>query len=1720
MKHFKLKALPALLLAASLQAQAQTQLPTNMSVVSGQASAQTNGKQLTVTSSANTILDWRSFSIGADSAVRFNQPSSGSSVLNRVSGNDPSSILGSLSSNGQVWLLNPNGVLFGTHARVDVAGLVTSTLNIANDGWLAGRHVFSGTGGGIVNQGEIRSSTGGRVALIASSVSNEGLIAAPGGQIVLAAGASVELVDTGAPNLAVKVSAPTGQAMNLGTLSAGRVDVMAAAVNQQGIVEAQDIVLQADGRLTLAVGSRTSADGAQGGTVKLLGREIELQDGANVSASGAQGGGTVLVGGGAQGRDASVPNADGVYFAPGASISADAIAQGDGGHIVLWGNVATRAYGSLSACGGAQGGRGGLIETSGHWLDARPTHLDVSAPFGAAGTWLLDPYDITISDAVGDAGYNVATFTATANSATMASATIASALQQGTNVTVSTGAGGGQAGNITVAGATISPSLSSTAALTLNAAGDIVINNSTMSTASLGSLNVNLNAGGSGQGGIVLSSANISTGGGNIALTGSGHAGTPDGVKMTSTTLSAGAGNVNISGTTSVAGGRGVALDVAGSANNVYGNSILIKGTSSAGTGVLIGSVNISSGLSATLSGTGGINGLELDFNGGNSALSLSTSSGLVLTGSSTGTGYGVLVNAPGTANNVLSVGSGTVQINGANNAGGSQAVALLGSSSGSMVNVGTGGLALNATGGGMLLQNVSMMGETATFDARSDSSLVINGGYLWSSNQLGLHAQNITLQGALTLSAGAASGTGIQIDGASAGGPAQSFVNQAGANVFSLSGARWIVYLADATSPGNLGLGGLSYSFVRYSATNGPSDWANDVGNGIVSAALEYANLAGTVAPRAYDGTTTATVQNLKLTLSVPGDYAAAPANYSASFLDKNAGTAKPVVFALQSPLSASDATGHPVYGYIVQSATVGNITPALLSGTVTAANKVYDATTQAALTVGAITGFVGTETVGVAGIGNFSDKNVGNGKTVSASYQLSDGLNGGLASNYQFAASNSPITANISPATIGLRATAANKTYDGSTTATISASAITALGNDQVTLNAGTASFSDKNVGTNKPVSLSGFTLSGADAGNYLLLLPSTLTASITPALISFTATVQNKVYDGGVSATISAGSVTPIGKDQLTLQNGSAAFVDRNTGNNKAVLLSGYSLSGADAGNYQLVLPTLTASITPATLTYMADPTAVQVGAPFPVFGGRVNGFVAGDTQAAVTTGVLVFTPGVASSAVGGLYALTGSGLSATNYQFVQAPGNATALGIVDPGSAVAQAQAAVQATNGMQSQPDFSPDFSPNSIPGAIPGASSGPGRSVVLTDGTGHAASAGLLDLTPPPLAPQSGAAPNFDSLPLASLTPQFVADTLGARVTFMNQVLGNGLAQLEADPAAADVPPCKSLKEASAGLCLVTEALKIEARRQLAQQAAAPAPAPAPGAAPATAPGAAPTPAPAPVLAATPLPEPAPAPLFSSRKVKSAALPEIRRKIAVLIGQSAYTDKSIPALANAGSDAHAVAQTLSSQLGYETVVLDNPSKEQMIATLNRLALEAGEQDSVIIYYAGHGAQVDATGQGYWLPASADANQAKTWISNADIGRLVQQVGARQVALISDSCYSGALVSGPKIRGASGAVNPAELLSRRAAVVMSSGGNEPVFDAGRGGHSLFAWSLMRNLEQVTAWQLGGNLFERIRFSVARELPQRPQYGAAQGSFEGGDYFFEFRQLDLL
>ena len=416
--------------------------PLGPKVVSGQASFTAQGKTLTVTNSDRAIINWQDFSIAGGELTRFIQPTATSAVLNRVVGNNPSAIYGALQSNGRVYLVNANGIFIGPTATIDVNGLVASTLNISDSDFKAGRINFSGgpLAGRIENQGAIRTPAGGSIYLIAPDVTNSGVINAPNGDILLAAGRQVSLVESTTPEIAVVVSAPENEALNLGRIiaEAGRIGIYGGLIRHRGIVSADSAVMDKTGAIhfratkdiTFDKDSVTTANGPKGGnitvqstegttlvsgaveakgssdrggTIQILGARVGVIDAAQIDASGEQGGGTVLVGGDYQGKNPAVQNAEATYLGKDAVIKADAVANGDGGKVILWANDGTRFYGSISARGGANGGNGGFAEISGKKNLGFHGFVDLSARKGKAGTLLLDPNDLYVGHNPGGA---------------------------------------------------------------------------------------------------------------------------------------------------------------------------------------------------------------------------------------------------------------------------------------------------------------------------------------------------------------------------------------------------------------------------------------------------------------------------------------------------------------------------------------------------------------------------------------------------------------------------------------------------------------------------------------------------------------------------------------------------------------------------------------------------------------------------------------------------------------------------------------------------------------------------------------------------------------------------------------------------------------------------------------------------------------------------------------------------------------------------------------------------------------------------------------------------------------------------------------------------------------------------------------------------------------------------------------------------------------------
>jgi filamentous hemagglutinin family protein len=443
-------------------ARADNVLPRGGTVATGSISiGAPAGNGLTVTQgSARGIINWNSFSVGQSNSVTFVQPNASSATLNRVTGSTTSTIAGQIRSNGQVYLVNPNGIAITATGSVKVGGgFVGSTLGITDQNFMDGKQSFSGDGAsaGVTNAGHIQTRTKGFVALVGGTVDNSGTISVPLGKVGLGSGerATLDLTGDGFLQVAMPTRATAADGRGLVDVSGkvraagGSVELRAAtvasairdAVNVSGVVTAKSVSGH-DGSITLsgdeggnvAVSGGLSVAGgksAEGGTVVVTGHDVNLLPTAVVDASGTAGG-TVLIGGDRQGgADAStkfvkqtVQTAATTRVAARARILANG-RKGAGGNVVVWSDDATSFAGAIAATGGGRA-NGGFVETSakGRLTVADGATVDTLAPRGQAGDWLLDPATITV-DSTGGATLTQAGHTSdTTSNITISTATL------------------------------------------------------------------------------------------------------------------------------------------------------------------------------------------------------------------------------------------------------------------------------------------------------------------------------------------------------------------------------------------------------------------------------------------------------------------------------------------------------------------------------------------------------------------------------------------------------------------------------------------------------------------------------------------------------------------------------------------------------------------------------------------------------------------------------------------------------------------------------------------------------------------------------------------------------------------------------------------------------------------------------------------------------------------------------------------------------------------------------------------------------------------------------------------------------------------------------------------------------------------------------------------------------------------------------------------------
>ena len=413
-------------------------LPQDASVVSGGVNITiTDNSKMTLSQSQDrAVVNWGSFSVGREAHVDIQQPTASSAILNRVTGDTTSEIHGRITANGQIYLVNPNGIFIGPDGAVDASAFVASSLNIEDADFQQEALKFRGLGASakVENAGRVTITPGGYAAFLGGQVRNSGTVTVPRGRVGFGAGERVTLDLSGDGFLEVALPSDLEDESalidNSGVVSSdgGLIEMRAAtareavrnAVNLSGIAEARSVSMQGGtiilgggdgGRVTVSGKVSTQASRARievleskrprmrGGQVDITGSEIVL-DGVSINASGDAGGGLIRIGGDFFGQG-QLQSAQTLMVDAKTHISVDALEDGDGGRVVLWSDLLTDFAGEISARGGPSSGNGGFVEVSSKQVLRYSGIADRRAPNGVWGTLLLDPENITINSGEG-----------------------------------------------------------------------------------------------------------------------------------------------------------------------------------------------------------------------------------------------------------------------------------------------------------------------------------------------------------------------------------------------------------------------------------------------------------------------------------------------------------------------------------------------------------------------------------------------------------------------------------------------------------------------------------------------------------------------------------------------------------------------------------------------------------------------------------------------------------------------------------------------------------------------------------------------------------------------------------------------------------------------------------------------------------------------------------------------------------------------------------------------------------------------------------------------------------------------------------------------------------------------------------------------------------------------------------------------------------------------
>ena len=1071
-------------------------------VASGAAEIARSGNVTNINQSTEkAAINWQAFNIRPEETVNFNQPGTSSVTLNRVIGNERSVIEGALNANGQVFLINSNGVLIARGASVSAGGFVASSLRLADDDFNSGRYAFRNGGGGksgaVVNQGTVTAKDGGYAALLGGEVSNQGIIAAEKGTAVLASGDKIRL----------NFSATTG------SLRDSLIGVIIDEGTLGALVENKGAVLADGGRVFL--------------TAKAAG---DLFDG-QINTSGI-----------VQARTIS-----------------DLTGGWQSGNIEIYARGGTANIGGTLDASAPNGGGGGFIETSGDAVKiADSAIITTRSTAGMNGEWLIDPDGFTVGMAANDGDMPAAALNANlANGNVTISSTSGSGIDGNININ---GAVSWSQNTLTLNAANnvyVNNIMAATgsAGLTVNYGAGINADETPMGfyTATLdGSARVDFSGTGALRlGGELYTVINTAD---QLAAARNNPAGRyalGSNINMSSITGWTPLGNNASSGFTGRFNGLGHEISNFTGADSLFGNI---------GGGAAVGNFTVYRAQITPVSAGGRTAaGILADINHGsifNTGVAgigvldaADTASGFTAVGGLVGINYGLIarsysttaVRSVGTAGGLVGVNESAGRIIGSWASGGSVSAGAnistpVAGSIGGLAGVNNGTVRLSYAAntisldgrydpqlrvGGFVGRNAGIIEEAyAASGSLADYNTAPNfGGFVGENTASGVIADAYSTKlysyrSDVEWSAGFAFGNAGVIRNAYAISSANNRNNVYHGFALNNTGALENIYWSANTYGGGLELPrqtpGTAFLTIdaakNFSAYNFGADmqdiWgASQSGHPILRNIPVYIRTDG--APSRY-GAATSDIVSLKL-------YAAGLQGGGGDYFQiDNLSSHNPFTVAAAADGGYVDAgsrnaadvlTGSPyanIYGTV-------KVLPQPLAIRGVIEDKVYDGTTTAVINDsaanGGLVGLIGNQTLDIVYTAAvFQDSAAGNGKYADIAYTVSDGANGGKTGNYVIAGAT---LANILQRPVDISVSGNGRDYDGTTAATVNIEAVSGvIAGDGISVSYASAVFDNKNAG-NRNIAVGGIILTGADAGNYTLAGAdaATAAAAITP-------------------------------------------------------------------------------------------------------------------------------------------------------------------------------------------------------------------------------------------------------------------------------------------------------------------------------------------------------------------------------------------------------------------------------------------------------------------------------------------------------------------------------------------------------------------------------------------------------------------------------------------